>query len=144
MKTCSSCKKSKPLEEFNRKGKGYQGNCRSCNTAYQKQHYIDNKAKYSIDNGLRRVEANKAGHSFLREVAKNGCSLCFEKDYCCLEFDHIDPSKKKMNISKMLDYGYSVAAIKLEVDKCRVLCANCHRKHTATQFNWYKNHRTVL
>jgi hypothetical protein len=42
-----------------------------------------------------------------------------------LDFHHIDPDTKESNILKMI--GFSRAAIAKEVNKCVVLCANCHR-----------------
>ena len=67
------------------------------------------------------------------------CVMCGIDDPRVLEFDHIDPSKKRMEVSKMLRTNYGLDAIKKEIEKCRVLCANCHRIHTAEQNNTYKH-----
>jgi hypothetical protein len=45
-----------------------------------------------------------------------------------LDFDHI--KDKKYNISRMIHDGFSWKAIKKEVEKCEVVCANCHRVRT--------------
>jgi hypothetical protein len=48
-----------------------------------------------------------------------------KKDQACLDFHHLHD--KSFNIGNQCrDKG--VASIKNEVDKCVVLCANCHRK----------------
>jgi hypothetical protein len=52
-----------------------------------------------------------------------------------LEFDHL--RDKKFAIGKAASGGYSLKKIQEEVEKCVVRCANCHRKKTAVQFNWY-------
>lgn len=37
-RTCSRCKKSLPVEDFNRKKKGYQSRCRNCSRHIQWEH----------------------------------------------------------------------------------------------------------
>jgi predicted HNH restriction endonuclease len=44
-----------------------------------------------------------------------------------LEFHHLDASKKDMAVHSMVHDGYSQKKIQAEMDKCVVLCANCHR-----------------
>ena len=61
-----------------------------------------------------------------------GCKLCgYKKHACALHFDHLDPSNKLTIVSKM--NNYSIEAIKNEMRKCRVLCANCHAVHSEYQ-----------
>tara|TARA_Y100000356_G_scaffold43872_1_gene34170 strand:+ start:288 stop:638 length:351 start_codon:yes stop_codon:yes gene_type:complete len=61
-----------------------------------------------------------------------GCQLCgYKKHACALHFDHIDPNTKFKIISRM--NNYSMEALKNEMRKCRVLCANCHAAHTEYQ-----------
>jgi 5-methylcytosine-specific restriction endonuclease McrA len=31
--------------------------------------------------------------------------------------------------------------LKNEIEKCQILCANCHLRKTANDFNWYKEFR---
>ncbi|QDH48465.1 hypothetical protein SEA_ZIKO_129 [Gordonia phage Ziko] len=47
-----------------------------------------------------------------------------------------DPANKVANVAAMLDY--SEQAVKEEIAKCDVRCANCHRRKTVTQFGWWK------
>jgi len=48
-----------------------------------------------------------------------------------IHFDHINPEDKIDNISSMIcDSSYSIQDISLEISKCRILCAFCHRIHT--------------
>lgn len=60
------------------------------------------------------------------------CEKCDETDVRLLEFDHIDPSSKKMCISTMVAVS-SMEDLKMEILKTRVLCRVCHRKHTSIQ-----------
>ena len=60
----------------------------------------------------------------------HSCVTCGETDPVVLGFDHLR--------DKAHDIGWLVPAscatkILAEIAKCRVLCANCHRRHTAEQ-----------
>jgi hypothetical protein len=58
---------------------------------------------------------------------KQGCSRCGYKDHpVALDFHHRDPAQKKFNISNNL-VGRNWEKILAEVDKCDIVCANCHR-----------------
>lgn len=74
----------------------------------------------------------------LEFMTGKSCVDCGEDDIRVLELDHIVPSKKKFNISQAVTLGFSWEDVLLEIKKCRILCANCHKKRTAQQFNWYK------
>lgn len=55
------------------------------------------------------------------------CKHCsYKKSLAALEFHHLDPSEKEFNLSKMGSKSWD--AIKSELDKCVLLCANCHRE----------------
>ncbi len=75
----------------------------------------------------------------LEYLEDKACAICGESDLVVLEMDHIDPSSKFFSISQAVKLGHSWAIILEELAKCRVLCANCHKRHTAKQFGWYKS-----
>lgn len=55
------------------------------------------------------------------------CSKCgYKKCDAALEFHHTDPTKKDFAIGNA--YVKSWAKIKAEVEKCILVCANCHRE----------------
>jgi len=56
------------------------------------------------------------------------CKNCGNDDYRVLEFHHT--KSKKFNIGDSISRGYSKEKIILEIKKCEVLCANCHRIET--------------
>lgn len=70
-----------------------------------------------------------------------GCSECGETDILVLEFDHLDGTTKiKGGIAKVRQ-RCSTPKLIAELDKCRVLCANCHKRRTAKQFgSWRLEH----
>jgi hypothetical protein len=83
---------------------------------------------------LREFNTNSGGHKqMVREYiysAKECCSRCPETTPICLDLHHVDPSTKKFTLSGKA-HNHSMEAIKAEIAKCIVLCANCHRKEHA-------------
>lgn len=55
-----------------------------------------------------------------------GCSRCGETNPHVLDFHHIDPTLKSFAISARL-YTVKLTQLQQEMEKCVVLCANCHR-----------------
>ncbi|MDT7542376.1 MAG: hypothetical protein QOE33_2280 [Acidobacteriota bacterium] len=56
------------------------------------------------------------------------CQVCgYEHCIEALEFHHLDPKQKDFGISNK-GYTRSWEKVKKEVDKCILLCANCHRE----------------
>ena len=79
----------------------------------------------------------------LREFAYNylsvhHCVQCGEADPVTLEFDHLDPAKKRFNISHGIQNTVLLEILIKEINKCQILCANCHRKKTAREQGWFK------
>lgn len=61
---------------------------------------------------------------------ERGCKDCGYKGCAeALDFDHRDPATKQHNISRVKTCALKV--LLAEVDKCDVVCANCHRVRTA-------------
>lgn len=77
--------------------------------------------------------------------AKNkACADC-KKHYppWVMDFDHIDPSTKIGHISKMfLRRMWAIERVKQEIDKCEVVCSNCHRNRTYMKGK--KNYEEVI
>ena len=73
--------------------------------------------KRAVKRNRRYVDAYKIKHP---------CP-CGETEPCCLSFHHKNGDKTG-NISDMVNRGYGIARIQKEIDKCSVLCLNCHAK----------------
>lgn len=81
------------------------------------------------------IERRRKNREFVAEYrATHSCVDCPENDPACLDFDHDDPSKKSVDISKAIK-SYSLEKLKEEIAKCTVRCANCHRKRHAKERN---------
>jgi 5-methylcytosine-specific restriction endonuclease McrA len=72
-------------------------------------------------------------------LSNKSCEFCGYTDYRALEFDHIDPKTKTIGISKAVSDTWSWENILNEIEKCQILCANCHKVKTAKEQGWYKN-----
>ena len=56
------------------------------------------------------------------------CSICgYDKCIKALEFHHLDRDDKEFGISKN-GHTRSWDRVKLELDKCILVCSNCHRE----------------
>ena len=79
-------------------------------------------------------EVNK----ILGQRTQNGkCSFCgYDKCLGALQFHHLDPTKKDFTISQvnLNETNFSIDMLKAEVDKCILLCANCHAEE-----HWIKD-----
>lgn len=87
--------------------------------------------KYS-DRRQYLIKAVHKRRKRIREKAieyKGGkCEKCgYDRCMEALEFHHYDPSKKDFSISNR-GYTRSWETVKQELDKCNILCANCHRE----------------
>ena len=57
------------------------------------------------------------------------CSVCgYSRCAAALEFHHLDPSKKEFSLSKVYANPRKWSEVIQELEKCALLCANCHRE----------------
>lgn len=62
------------------------------------------------------------------EYGGGKCKVCgYSKELTALEFHHTDPKEKDFGLSQR-GLTRSWEKIKLEIDKCVLVCANCHRE----------------
>ena len=140
-RVCARCHSEKPVEAFpikDRRRGTLSSYCRPCRSDYGKQHYRENKPHYLAKNVRARIQHRQTN----RDVAyghllTHPCVDCGESDPIVLDFDHIDPATKLFCVGTMLS-RQATPAIRREIEKCEVRCANCHRMRTATQFGSYR------
>lgn len=130
------CKKHN--EEFVLVGKHQRKKCRSCNREYQAKWISDNRERHR-ERVRKSLSIKRKNNTilYLSLFEKKSCIDCGESRIPTLDFDHIDPSTKKFNISQGFRLNYSWEDILEEVDKCEIRCANCHRIKTSIDNNWY-------
>ena len=75
------------------------------------------------------VDAISRAYEYINSLKKEPCMDCGRAfPTACMDFDHRDPSKKILPVSRMV--GYSLAKIRQEIKKCDLVCSNCHRMRT--------------
>lgn len=127
MKQCTKCREIKDLKDFSFKNKQknlLQSQCKKCSRENNKIHYKGN-VKYYCD---RNKRVRKEVFLYVKNLKENSkCYKCGESDECCLDFHHRDPSIKRFSIGTGKVQN-TLSTIKIELDKCDIICANCHRK----------------
>lgn len=92
------------------------------------------KCKIVCSNCHRKIHCNKPPQNRMlkfklayKTKCERGCHFCSEKYYACLDFHHI---QNKINtIGNMTKQKrYTVEDVQKEIEKCIVVCSNCHRK----------------
>jgi len=91
----------------------------------QRKGYAKNPSKVIAKVKERREQIKK----WFTEYKSNlSCIRCGEDTIVCLDFHHLDPTKKEMCIARAVNRGWSKERILREANKCLVLCKNCHAK----------------
>jgi len=113
----------------------------SSNSAeYQRDWYHQNKHRLAQARRQRNKDEYNQRRAFvnqekLRRGACFDCGLATTlTNLMIFEFDHRDPDSKLFNISECK--GKAFAIIAEEMDKCDMVCANCHRIRTANTAGW--------
>jgi len=92
--------------------------------AFRRKWYAKNKKSEKAHVKRRKLEIRKW---FQKYKSSLKCSKCGENHIATIDFHHRIENKEK-GVSIMVADGYSIKKIKEEIEKCDVLCANCHRK----------------
>ena len=127
-KVCCKCKVEKPIEEFNfrnRLANLRHRYCRECGKQFTRTHYKRNKSQYIA----RSMRANVERRQYLQQVKSRPCADCgVQYPYYGMDFDHREGEEKLFEMNRV---SYvSMRAVKQEIEKCDVVCANCHRERT--------------
>ena len=86
--------------------------CRRANTAGSRQY----------------AKETRAAIQEAKNVPCTDCGMWYP--YFVMDFDHRDPATKSFNISRRASTGIGAATLQAEIDKCDVVCSNCHRMRT--------------
>lgn len=114
MKVCKYCRQERPDDAFEvcrvLGGKVYRRlRCQKCKRTCTNQ---------------RRTRLR----SWLSEYKQTlTCVRCGFSDYRALEFHHPEHDDKDFNVADMIRSGLSAESIRREIEKCIVLCSNCHQ-----------------
>lgn len=117
MRICYKCGLEKEDSEYTQRSGRAKGQlntiCRQC--------LLDNLRNH-------RQQMRSIVNSWKEE---RGCSWCgFMGKHYQLDLDHIDPTTKYGQNHRAYEPNWKWERIKKELDKCQILCANCHREKT--------------
>lgn len=140
-KICKICNQNKDINLFyfkNRLKNIRQYFCKACYKEYRKTHYPkyyqinkDKISKQVKDETKRRV--TRVMSDLLQYLKDKSCKDCGISDRMVLEFDHL--KDKKYSICALIR-SKAWKDILPEINKCDVVCANCHRKRTLERGNF--------
>ena len=91
-----------------------------------RKHYANNKKKVMAKVQAYKVKKKKEWWDYKKSLS---CVKCGASHPAIIDFHHIDkhdPTKQKVH--KLVQCGRYAAAYE-EIEKCLILCANCHRIH---------------
>ncbi len=138
---CTGCDETRPLEAFSYRDQARglrRVRCRFCMRTYAREHYRQNKARYSTgDWGRKRSSRGDLSREIDEYLLAHTCVDCGESDPLVLEFDHRDGVDKLETIAFLRARGRRDELL-AEIEKCDVRCSNCHQRRTAKQFGWAK------
>lgn len=123
-KPCKICGVTKNLEEFVSHSQckdGRANQCKECAAKRTAEWHKNHKEQRQFDNRARK----RAAKLKAMEYMGNKCYDC-RKEFppCVYQFHHLDMSTKEKNPSAL--FGMKWDNLKNELDKCVMLCANCH------------------
>ena len=128
---CSKCSTPNKLEDFTKNSKCVEGHTHTCkvchNLKQSKQAAVNPNTKKNRRDSARRVKERIRAKLLEYHGGALICADCkFTSEiYSIFDYHHIDSSTKEHTISSILDHKWDT--VKEEVDKCVLLCANCHR-----------------
>jgi hypothetical protein len=119
MKKCIICSK----DLMGRQTKYCSNVCKCKETNKKYQRYLQQKER-GIINKMK---------IFLSRGGK--CEECgYNKNLAAIDFHHVDPSNKSFQIDLRVFANSSLERILKEIEKCVMICANCHREHHNPSF----------
>lgn len=112
-KICVKCCKSLELNNYryDKSCARYRTECKACEASYRRD---------------RRILFSEQQKFVFKYLSSHPCYSCNERNPIVLDFHHT--RNKSFDISTMIKDCCSLPLIQQEINKCIVLCANCHRK----------------
>ncbi|SRR5258708_37713293 len=103
---------------------------------YQRSWHQRHRTKRLAKNYERRA----AIYEYIQDIKIHLCCVdCGQRHPATLQFHHLNSENKMFNIGDAVRDGISLDRIKKEIEKCIVLCANCH---AIRHFNMRNEKRT--
>lgn len=107
-KWCNKCERYLTITNFDKQANGLKSQCKNCIKYRQKRNRRNNKQT-------------------MVDYLGGQCANCGYNDcIAALDFHHTNPKTKTMELNRKIECLLT-KEIYNELDKCTLLCANCHR-----------------
>lgn len=127
MKICPSCKEEKSWDQYSKSSSnktGFAYRCKACCSKSARSTYMKEYGDKVRERNRERLSENR--EYVAQYKLGRSCISCNELTSVCLDFHHVDPSSKLFGIAH--SGCRTIEQLQKEIDKCVLLCANCHRK----------------
>lgn len=125
---CGLCK---PESEFHNSRTGQFSYCRDCRRAYDRRYYRERGRAARLERQRKRVRAERAWMASLKEgVACADCGGVFPA--WVMHWDHLPGYQKVACVSELVGSRRRALAL-AELEKCELVCANCHVLRTISR-----------
>lgn len=125
---CKKCRGMFPPSFYSpdkRRKNGLQSYCKDCMREYGRRNYHKNRDRYFEVAKQRDIKLDALINSY-KDVPCTDCGVRYP--HYVMDFDHL--RDKYMDISKMRKKRMAFNKIITEMEKCEVVCSNCHRERT--------------
>jgi hypothetical protein len=129
MKICKKCDIEKELYEYHKSKSGKDGHKNTCKKCIN-SNQPNVRVRSIIIKWYKKIKAIK--------YLGGKCNMCSDTDVRHLIFHHRNPDEKDITIKELLS-GTTWERLVKEINKCELLCHNCHNEY---HFNMYKNINT--
>jgi hypothetical protein len=120
------CHEWLPVDRFHRRGAGYIIWCKSCRKVYDAAYHARNRV-HLVAQKRRRLDELVAWMRSLKDQPCVDCGGTFHP--AAMTFDHL-PGVEKRSYIATLARRTSIARMRSEIEKCELVCANCHAVRT--------------
>ena len=127
-KRCGRCGNHLPITAFARYGSALQSYCRRCQKEYDAAWYRANRERRKA-----KVQSDRTQHAAWLDSLKKGrpCADCGNSyPPYVMEWDHLPGAVKTLVLADTRRAAHSKKRILAELEKCELVCANCHRERT--------------
>jgi hypothetical protein len=133
MHLCGRCRRLLPLSAFHqrsdRPGKP-QSYCKPCRSAYHREWYARSYARHRANVAELKRRYRQENKQLLAAAKAVPCADCGGRfPTRAMDFDHVR-GVKRGNVAQMVKDAASPVAVRAEIAKCDVVCANCDRIRT--------------